>query len=174
MLNIVRLIYNHLKNSNSVCFKCGYKEDLLIDENVKNYYTIITKVECPKIIIIGFELSLPEDLYNSKNELNSVEAMNILSFDRLKNNIEIIKTLSVNEFTIYNSNYSLKALVCCPFAGHYNGFIINLFQDCYLLKKNFNYFYDDKLNNNSIIQIMGDWRKLLNNNIPNLLIYIKQ
>jgi hypothetical protein len=45
--------------------------------------------------------------------------MNILSFDRLKNNIDIIKTLSVNEFTIYNSNYSLKALVCCPFAGHY-------------------------------------------------------
>ena len=63
--------------------------------------------------------------------------MNILSFDRLKNNIEIIKTLSVNEFTIYNSNYSLKALVYFPFAGHYNGFIINLFQDCYLLKKNF-------------------------------------
>ena len=119
MFNIVGLIYNHLKNSNSVCFKCGYKEYLIIDENVKNYYTIIIKVECPKIIIIGFEFSLPEDLYNSRNELNSVEAMNILSFDRLKNNIDIIKTLSVNEFTIYNSNYSLKALVCCHFVGHY-------------------------------------------------------
>ena len=33
---------------------------------------------------------------------------------------------------------------------------------------------DDKLNNNSIIEIKGDWRQLLNNNIPNLLIYIKQ
>ena len=174
MFDIVGLIYNHLKNSNSVCFKCGYKEDYIIDENIKNYYTVITKVECPKIIIIGFEFSLPEDLYNSKNELNSIETMNIISYNRLKNNIEIIKRLCANEFTIYNSNYSLKGLACCPYAGHYNGLIINLFEDCYLLKKNYNYFYDDMLNNNTILEITGDWRKLLNNNIPNLLIYIKQ
>ena len=73
---------------------------------LKNYYTIITKVECPKIIIIGFELSLPEDLYNSKNELNSVEAMNILSFDRLKIILKLLKL-----FQLMNLQFIIQIIV---------------------------------------------------------------
>ena len=98
MYTITWLIYNQLKNTNSVCYKCGYYNEKIIDENLKNYYITITKVLCPHFIMIGFEFSLPEDLYNDKNELNSIERLNLLSFNRLKNNIEIIKNLIVNDF----------------------------------------------------------------------------
>ena len=91
MYSIIGLIYDHLKNTNSVCYKYGYYKEKIIDENIKNYYIIITKVECPLFIMIGFEFSLPEDLYNKDNKLNSLETLNLLSFNRLKSNIEIIK-----------------------------------------------------------------------------------
>ena len=45
----------------------------------------------PQSIIIGFEFSLPEDLYNEDNKLNSLDTLNFLSFNRLKSNIEIKK-----------------------------------------------------------------------------------
>ena len=51
-----------------------------MDENVKNYYVTFIKVDCPHILIMKFELSLPEDLNNSKDKVNSEETMNTLSF----------------------------------------------------------------------------------------------
>ena len=44
MLTITGLIYKQLKNINLVCYKCGYYKEIIIDENIKNYYITITKV----------------------------------------------------------------------------------------------------------------------------------
>ena len=76
--------------------------------------------------MIGFEFSLPEDLYNKDNKLNTLETLNLLAFNRLRSNIEIIKNIIVNEFTVYNTKYILKGIISCPFSGHYNGYLINL------------------------------------------------
>ena len=161
MYSISGLIYYHLKNTNSVCYKCGYYKEKIIDENIKNYYISITKVECPQFIMIGFEFSLPEDLYNANNKLNSLETLNLLAFNRLKSNIEVIKNIIVNEFIVYNTKYVLKSIICCPFSGHYNCVLINLDEDSHLLKKNGNYFYDDRLNDNLIKEIFGAWKIFL-------------
>ena len=174
MYNLTGLIYNQLKNTNSVCYNCGYLNGLIIDENIKNYYVTILKVQCPKFILVGFEFSLAEDLYNEQHKLNSLETLNLLSFNRLKNNIELIKNLIINEFTVYNTKYVIKGIICCPFSWHYNGILINLDEDFHLLKKTGNYFYDDRLNNNSIEEIPGNWKNKLNDNYPTILIYIKE
>ena len=50
----------------------------------------------PQVIIIKFEFSFPTDLYNDENKLNSIETLNLISFIRLKNNIELIKNLIVD------------------------------------------------------------------------------
>ena len=42
------------------------------------------------------------------------------------------------------------------------------------MKKNKNYFYDDRLNNNEIIEIKDNYRNMINSNLPNILIYAKQ
>ena len=60
------------------------------------------------------------------------------------------------------------------FSGHYSGLIINLIEDFHFLKKNKNYFYDDRLNNNEIVEIKNNWKDMLNSNLPNILIYAKQ
>ena len=52
-----------------------------------------------------------------------------MAFNRLKSNIEIIKNIIVNEFTVYNTKYILKGIISWPFAGHYNGYLINLDED---------------------------------------------
>ena len=83
-------------------------------------------MQCPQVIIIGFEFSLPTDLYNDENKLNSIETLNLISFNRLKNNIELIKNLIVDNFIVYDIKYVLKGIICCPFSGHYNGLLINM------------------------------------------------
>ena len=43
-----------------------------------------------------------------------------------------------------------------------------------LLKKNYNYYYDDKHNDNSIEELIGNWKNELNKNTPNKLINRKE
>ena len=154
--------------------KCGYKNDKIVNENDKKYYVTILNAQCPRFIFIGFEFSLPEDLENSKGQVNSIETLNSLSFNRAKSNLLTIKSIIKEEFEVFNTKYLLRGLICCPYAGHYNGFIIKLFEDFHVLKKNKNYFYDDRLNNNEIIEIKDNWKDMINSNLPNILIYAKQ
>ena len=174
MYQIEDLINSNLKNYNSVCYKCGYKNDKIINEDDKKYYVTILNVLCPSFIFIGFEFSLPEDLEDSKGKVNSTEALNLLSFNREKKNLLTIKSIIKEEFEVFNTKYLLRGLICCPFSGHYTGLIIKLFEDFHVLKKNKNYFYDDRLNNNEIIDIKDNWRDMINSNLPNILIYVKQ
>ena len=39
----------------------------------------------------------------------------------------------------------------------------------HVLKKNKNDFYDDRLNNNEIIEIKDNWNVLINSNLPNII-----
>ena len=59
MYQIEDLINSNLKNYNSVCYKYGYKNDKIINDD-KKYYVTILNVQCPYFIFIGFEFSLPE------------------------------------------------------------------------------------------------------------------
>ena len=43
-----------------------------------------------------------------------------------------------------------------------------------LLKKNCNYYYDNKQNDNSIEELIGNWKNELNKNTPNKLINRKE
>ena len=53
----------------------------------------VLNIEYPKFIFISFDLSLPSDLYNKKGKLNNTNILNYLSFQRLKDNIDIIKII---------------------------------------------------------------------------------
>ena len=68
MFTITDLIYKQSKNINLVCYKCGFYKEKIIDESIKNYYITITIFQCPLFIIIGFEFSLLDDLYNKDNK----------------------------------------------------------------------------------------------------------
>ena len=107
--------------------------------------------QCPSFIFIGYEFLSSEDSEDSKGKVNSSGTINLLSFNREKNNLSTIKSIIKEEFEVFNTKYLLRGLICCPFAGHYNGLIINLLEDFHVLKKNNNYFYDDRLNNNEIL-----------------------
>ena len=71
LYSIEHFIYFWLKNDIYICPKYGYgQDDKNINENVKNYYKIIENSLFPKFIFIGFNLSLPEDLYDIDGEIN--------------------------------------------------------------------------------------------------------
>jgi hypothetical protein len=53
MFQIEDLINNNLKNYNSVCYKCGYKNDIIINVNIKKYYLTIFNAQYPNFIFIG-------------------------------------------------------------------------------------------------------------------------
>ena len=80
----------------------------------------------PTIHYDNFRISLPDDLYNKDSKSITLETLNSLAYNRLKSNIEIIKNIIVNEFTVYNTKYILKGFISCPFSGHYKGYLINL------------------------------------------------
>ena len=115
MFQIEDLINNNLKNYNSVCYKCGYKNDKIINENDMKHYVTILNVQCPSFIFIGFEFSLPEDLEDSKGKVNSVEKLNLLAFNRVKNNLLTIKGIIKGEIEVFKTKYILRGLICCPF-----------------------------------------------------------
>ena len=87
--------------------------------------------------------------------------------------VKILLSQKLRGFAV-NSKYLLIGLICFPFSGHYNALIIKLFEDFHASKKNKNYFYDDRLNNNEIIEIKDNWKDMININLPNILIYAKQ
>ena len=172
IFNISDLIKNLIKNETSVCPNCGYYKDKIIDENDKKYYRIVTHVEFPMFLFIGFDFEIGSDIDSNSNITNSLGKQNFLAFNRLKNNLDLIKNLILDKIVINNINYILKGIVSTPYAGHYNGIITDLNEDIYLLKKGKYYFYDGQKNNNDIIEI-ENWRGLLDSNLPYILIYNK-
>ena len=166
------MIYSLLKNDTKVCPFCGYKDDEIIDEYIKNYYRIIQKIEMPDILFIGFDLSIGNDINNEEGNTNSLAVQNILAFNRLKDNKDLIINLIKDSLFLYNTKYELAGIVCTPYSGRYSGLIINMKEDCLLLKKNLNYYFDSQMHNNEILEIK-DWKNILNKDLPYILIYIK-
>ena len=50
--------------------------------------------------------------------------------------------------------------------------IINVQETSFLIEKGKNYYYDDRMNNNEIIEIIN-WKEWLKTNMPTLAIYEK-
>ena len=64
-------------------------------------------------MFIGFVLLNENDLYNDvnsdndENNINSVERLNLICFNRMKDTIKIIKDKIVEKFSVYNFKFSL-------------------------------------------------------------------
>ena len=130
----------------------------------------VLNIEYPKFIFISFYLSSPSDLYKKRGKMNDLNTLNNLSFQRLKDNIDIIKNLIEEKINVNNVNYNFGGIISCPYSGHYTNFILNLINDSNRLNKLYFYFYNDK-ENETIISFDEDAKNLLNINIPYLLIY---
>ena len=115
----------------------------------------------PDILFIGFDLSIGNDINDEKGNSNSLPVQNILAFNRLKANKDLIINLIKDSIFLYNTKYELAGIVGTPYSGHYSGIIINMKADSHLLKKNLNYYFDNQLNNNEILEIK-DWKNILN------------
>ena len=82
--------------------------------------------------------------------MNNIGKLNLLSYNRLKENWNIIKDIILDEFQFNNSSYKLGDISKSLFSGHYYVFIISLL-DIHLLRNNHNYF-DDYLGNGNEVE----------------------
>ena len=76
----------------------------------------------------------------------------------------------VDNFEIFGPKYGVRGIIAQPFVGHYNAMIINVQETSFLIEKGKNYYYDDTMNNNEIIEIIN-WKNWLKSNMPTLAIY---
>ena len=93
-------------------------------------------------------------------------------FNKIKANLDKIEYILVNNFEIFGSKYEIRGIIAQPFVGHYNAMIINVQETSFLIEKGKNYYYDDRMNNNEIIEIIN-WKEWLKTNTPTLAIYEK-
>ena len=159
---------NHiLSNQSNTCLNCGYdKEGKIINENT--YYKIITSKLNSLYLFISMEFM---DLNSGEYE-NYLE-QEIKNFDeRIKFNKEIIDFIKADKL-INNDVYVLVGIITTPSNDHYTGIIVNMPNDKTLLKKNKNYYYDSKANNNSICEI-ENLEQCLNDNNPYIALYKKK
>ena len=75
------------------------------------------------------------------------------------------------DFIVFDTKYIWRGIIFYPFSRLYREIILNMKEDLQYLKKGKNYLYDDRLNNNEIIEINDNWSFKLDNNILNILIY---
>ena len=61
-------------------------------------------------------------------------------FNKIKKNINRIKTQIIDNFKFNNIVYNLACIICMPYAHHYTGILINMDNDYYNLKKGFSLF----------------------------------
>ena len=79
----------------------------------------------------------------------------------------------IESFKVFNDTYILKGIICQPTYGHYTSLLYQIEKDDHLLKKNFNYYYDDLNNNNEIITFEDNLNHFLEDKIPFILLYKK-
>ena len=126
--NIKELIYSNFKNDLYCCPNCGYKDGVIINKENRNYYNIINQVFHPNFIFIGFEGGNENDKDNISENIDLKYQLNLLNHKRLKSNSLYIKNMIIKNFNIYNFNYTLRAIICSPFSGHYTGLLCDLFR----------------------------------------------
>ena len=112
-------------------------------------------------------------IFNENGNANSIGFINNLIWNRMKENINTIINLIVDNFVVYNTKFELEGIISNPYSGHYTAFIINLKEDLYLLEKANNYYYDDISNYNEIVKLNIDYKEKLRNDLPLILIYRK-
>ena len=116
-----------------------------------------------------FEDNLNEDFELNKEAISEAKH-DLLIYNKLKNNINYIKKLLVDNFIFCDSSYQIRGLICQEYAGHYSAILINLQTNYFLLEKGLNYYYNDRKDNNEIIPLIN-WKDKLDEDIPVLALY---
>ncbi len=60
-----------------------------------------------------------------------------------------------------------------PGDDHYTATLINIQNNSFLMEKGKSYYYNDRMNNNEIINL-ENWKSILNNEVPILVLYEKE
>ena len=104
-----------------ICPKCSWFEGLNLTK-FTTYAEIIKNLKTPEFSFIIYDISNINDNYNSV--FNNIRV----------NNNQIIKQIK-EEFQFNNDLYVFRGIICCLYAGHFTGLIINLSLDYGNLKK---------------------------------------
>ena len=120
-------------------------------------------------LFFSFEDNLNKDFELNKEAISEAKH-DLLIYNKLKNNINYIKKLLVDNFIFCDSSYQIRGLICQEYAGHYSAILINLQTNYFLLEKGLNYYYNDRKDNNEIIPLIN-WKDKSDEDIPVLALY---
>lgn len=87
---------------------------MILDINNKRYCKIINNVNLQYFLFIGFELCTNNDILDEKGNANSIGFINNLLWNRMKDNIDTIINLIVDNFVIYNTKFELEVIISSP------------------------------------------------------------
>ena len=162
------------RNTNSYCVNCQWKNGVPDKKSSPKYFKNYTNVILPLFIFISFEDNLNDRFssYLISNEVVSEDKLNNLLFTKLKDNIKYIEHIIVEEFEYSNYKYKLRGIISMPSDDHYAATLIDLQNSSFLMEKGKSYYYNDRRNNNEIIYLKN-WKSILKNEVPILLLYEK-
>ncbi len=102
----------------------------------------------------------------------SINEHDNLLYNKIKDNLSKIEYILNNNFEIFRTKYEIRGIITQPYAGHFNAIIIKVQENSFLMEKGKNYYYDDKKDNNEIIEI-ENWKDWIKINMQVLAIYEK-
>ena len=101
------------RNTNSYCVKCQWKNWVADKNSPPKFFKNYTNVIPPLFIFISFEDNLNDRFssYLINNKVVSVDKLNNLMFNKLKDNIKYIEHIIVEEFEYSNYKYKLRGII---------------------------------------------------------------
>ena len=162
------------RNINSYCVKCQWKDGLSDQKTLPKYFKNFTNIITPLFLFISFEDNLNANF--DKFLISDIKItefkLNSLLFNKLRENIDYIKKIIVEEFKYYNIIYRLRGIISMPSNDHYTATLVNIQTESFSIEKGKSYYYNDNSNNNEIVPL-EDWKVILNDEIPVLILYQK-
>ena len=101
------------RNTNSNSVKCQWKNWVADKNSSPKFFKNYTNVIPPLFIFISFEDNLNDRFssYLINNKVVSVNKLNNLMFNKLKDNIKYIEKMKVEEFEYSNYKYKLRGII---------------------------------------------------------------
>ena len=101
------------RNTNSNSVKCQWKNGVADKNYSPKYFKNYTNVVPPLFIFISFEYNLNDRFFSYliNNKVVSVNKLNNLMFNKLKDNIKYIEQMIVEEFEYSNYKYKLRGII---------------------------------------------------------------
>ena len=162
------------RNINSYCVKCQWKDGLSDQKTLPKYFKNFTNIITPLFLFISFEDNLNANF--DKFLISDIKItefkLNSLLFNKLRENIDYIRKIIVEEFKYYNIIYRLRGIISMPSNDHYTATLVNIQTESFSIEKGKSYYYNDNSNNNEIVPL-EDWKVILNDEIPVLILYQK-